>query len=73
MTWPMPTTFHSSSTTLQLLRDLDSALSPFNAFVLLQGLETLSLRMERHFSVVRGERLAACPDGRTPPVPAALP
>jgi len=50
MTRPMPTTFHSSSTTLQLLRDLDSALSPFNAFLLLQGLETLSLRMKRHFS-----------------------
>jgi O-acetylhomoserine (thiol)-lyase len=35
---------------VQLLRDLGSALSPFNAFLLLQGLETLSLRMERHFS-----------------------
>lgn len=30
------------------LRDYGSALSPFNAFLLLQGLETLSLRMERH-------------------------
>jgi O-acetylhomoserine/O-acetylserine sulfhydrylase len=30
------------------LRDLGPALSPFNAFLLLQGLETLSLRMERH-------------------------
>jgi O-acetylhomoserine (thiol)-lyase len=35
---------------VQLLRDLGAALSPFNAFLLLQGLETLSLRMERHFS-----------------------
>ncbi len=35
---------------VQLLRDLGSAVSPFNAFLLLQGLETLSLRMERHFS-----------------------
>ncbi|HEX5333409.1 MAG TPA: aminotransferase class V-fold PLP-dependent enzyme, partial [Cellulomonas sp.] len=35
---------------VQLLRDLGSAISPFNAFLLLQGLETLSLRMERHFS-----------------------
>ncbi|MDR0290346.1 MAG: PLP-dependent transferase, partial [Treponema sp.] len=31
-----------------LLRDTGSALSPFNAFLLLQGLETLSLRVERH-------------------------
>ncbi|MGE5246711.1 MAG: homocysteine synthase [Verrucomicrobiota bacterium] len=31
-----------------LLRDLGPALSPFNAFQLLQGLETLHLRMERH-------------------------
>jgi O-acetylhomoserine/O-acetylserine sulfhydrylase len=30
------------------LRDLGSAISPFNSFLLLQGLETLSLRMERH-------------------------
>ena len=30
------------------LRDLGPALSPFNAFLLLQGLETLSLRVERH-------------------------
>ena len=30
------------------LRDYGSALSPFNAFLLLQGLETLSLRIERH-------------------------
>jgi len=33
-----------------LLRDTGSALSPFNAFLLLQGLETLSLRVERHVS-----------------------
>ncbi|WP_131770072.1 bifunctional o-acetylhomoserine/o-acetylserine sulfhydrylase [Candidatus Protofrankia californiensis] len=32
----------------KLLRDLGPALSPFNAFLLLQGLETLSLRMQRH-------------------------
>ena len=30
------------------LRDVGPALSPFNSFLLLQGLETLSLRMERH-------------------------
>jgi O-acetylhomoserine (thiol)-lyase len=33
---------------VQLLRDLGPALSPFNAFLLIQGLETLHLRMERH-------------------------
>ncbi len=33
---------------LQLLRDLGPATTPFNAFLLNQGLETLSLRMERH-------------------------
>lgn len=33
---------------LQLLRDVGAALSPFNAFLFLQGLETLHLRMERH-------------------------
>ena len=31
-----------------LLRDTGAALSPFNAFLLLQGIETLSLRVERH-------------------------
>ncbi len=35
---------------IQLLRDIGAAVSPFNAFLLLQGLETLSLRMERHVS-----------------------
>ncbi|MCL5040586.1 MAG: O-acetylhomoserine aminocarboxypropyltransferase/cysteine synthase [Firmicutes bacterium] len=33
---------------LQLLRDLGACLSPFNAFLFLQGLETLPLRMRRH-------------------------
>ncbi|ARD34835.1 O-acetylhomoserine sulfhydrylase [Streptococcus pneumoniae] len=33
---------------VQLLRDTGAALSPFNAFLLLQRLETLSLRVERH-------------------------
>jgi O-acetylhomoserine (thiol)-lyase len=33
---------------VQLLRDLGPALSPFNAFLFLQGLETLPLRMQRH-------------------------
>ena len=33
---------------VQLLRDLGAAVAPFNAWLLAQGLETLSLRMERH-------------------------
>ena len=33
---------------VQLLRDLGPAMSPFNAWLFLQGLETLGLRMERH-------------------------
>ena len=33
---------------VQLLRDLGSAISPFNAFLIAQGIETLSLRIERH-------------------------
>ncbi|WP_433363484.1 O-acetylhomoserine aminocarboxypropyltransferase/cysteine synthase family protein [Actinoplanes sp. CA-142083] len=40
----------------ETLRDLGGALSPFNAFLFLQGLETLSLRMERH--VVNARRVA---------------
>ncbi|MDI3533997.1 MAG: O-acetylhomoserine (thiol)-lyase [Thermosediminibacterales bacterium] len=32
----------------QILRDFGACLSPFNSFLFLQGLETLSLRMERH-------------------------
>lgn len=35
---------------VQLLRDIGAAISPFNAFLILQGIETLSLRMERHFA-----------------------
>ena len=33
---------------MQLLRDIGAALSPFNAWLLLQGIETLGLRVERH-------------------------
>jgi len=33
---------------VQLLRDLGAAISPFNAFLIAQGVETLSLRIERH-------------------------
>ena len=32
-----------------LLRDIGAALSPFNAFLIIQGLETLALRMRQHF------------------------
>ncbi len=35
-------------TRLQLLRDMGASVSPFNAWLLAQGLETLSLRMQRH-------------------------
>ncbi|ALS21261.1 MULTISPECIES: homocysteine synthase [Paenibacillus] len=35
---------------VQLLRDMGAAISPFNSFLMLQGLETLHLRMERHSS-----------------------
>ncbi len=35
---------------VQLLRDVGAAVSPMNAFLFLQGIETLSLRMERHVS-----------------------
>jgi len=35
---------------VQMLRDLGMAVSPFNAWSILQGIETLSLRMDRHWS-----------------------
>lgn len=38
---------------VQLLRDLGPAASPFNAFLISQGVETLSLRMERHLDNAR--------------------
>ncbi|WP_299520079.1 bifunctional o-acetylhomoserine/o-acetylserine sulfhydrylase [uncultured Serinicoccus sp.] len=41
---------------VQLLRDLGPAVSPFNAFLIAQGLETLSLRVERH--VANAQRVA---------------
>jgi O-acetylhomoserine (thiol)-lyase len=48
---------------VQLLRDLGMALSPFNAFQILQGIETLSLRMERHFA--NADKVAAFLQGRS--------
>ncbi len=47
---------------VQLLRDLGSALAPFNAFLIAQGLETLSLRIERH--VTNAQRVAEYLSGR---------
>ncbi|MCB0994469.1 MAG: bifunctional o-acetylhomoserine/o-acetylserine sulfhydrylase [Acidimicrobiales bacterium] len=49
---------------VQLLRDIGAAVTPFNSFLFLQGLETLSLRMERHCSnALRvAEFLAARPE-----------
>lgn len=41
---------------VQLLRDLGPAAAPFNAFLIAQGLETLSLRLERH--VANAQRVA---------------
>jgi O-acetylhomoserine (thiol)-lyase len=41
---------------VQLLRDLGPALAPLNSFLLLQGIETLSLRMDRH--VANAQRVA---------------
>ncbi|MEY9931262.1 O-acetylhomoserine (thiol)-lyase [Catenulispora sp. GP43] len=45
----------------ETLRDLGAALSPFNAFLFLQGIETLSLRMDRH--VANAASVAAFLDG----------
>jgi len=46
---------------VQLLRDLGPALSPHNAFLVLQGIETLSLRMDRH--VANAQALAEWLEG----------
>ncbi len=46
-----------------LLRDLGSALSPFNAFQIIQGLETLPLRLERHSQ--NADKVAAWLSGRS--------
>ncbi len=52
---------------VQLLRDLGSAISPFNAFLIAQGIETLSLRVERHVANAQkvAEWLEARDDVRT--------
>jgi O-acetylhomoserine (thiol)-lyase len=43
---------------LQLLRDIGAAVSPFNAWLLAQGLETLSLRIERHLENAKAVAMA---------------
>ena len=52
---------------VQMLRDLGGSVAPFNAWLLLQGLETLSLRMERHVHNAQrvAEFLAARPEVRS--------
>ncbi|KQX66459.1 bifunctional o-acetylhomoserine/o-acetylserine sulfhydrylase [Angustibacter sp. Root456] len=47
---------------VQLLRDLGAAVSPFNAFLIAQGVETLSLRVERH--VQNAQAVARWLEGR---------
>ncbi len=47
---------------VQLLRDIGPAISPMNSFLLLQGIETLSLRMDRH--VANAQRIAEWLEGR---------
>src|SRR5690606_17652724 len=47
---------------VQLLRDMGAAVSPFNAFLISQGLETLSLRIERH--VENAQKVAEFLEGR---------
>jgi O-acetylhomoserine (thiol)-lyase len=41
---------YAAKARVQLLRDTGAAISPLNSFLILQGIETLSLRMERHVS-----------------------
>jgi O-acetylhomoserine (thiol)-lyase len=47
---------------VQLLRDLGPAIAPFNAFLIAQGIETLSLRIERH--VANAQKVAEWLDNR---------
>ncbi len=47
---------------VQGMRDIGMAVSPFNAFLFIQGLETLSLRMERH--VANAQAVASWLEGR---------
>jgi O-acetylhomoserine (thiol)-lyase len=56
---------------VQLLRDLGPALSPFNAFLLAQGIETLSLRVERH--VANAQKVAEWLEAREDVLSVAYP
>jgi O-acetylhomoserine (thiol)-lyase len=56
---------------VQLLRDLGPALSPFNAFLLAQGIETLSLRVERH--VANAQKVAEWLEARDDVLSVAYP
>ena len=56
---------------VQLLRDIGPAISPFNAFLLAQGIETLSLRVERH--VANAEKVAAWLEARSDVVSVSYP
>ena len=58
-------------TRLQLLRDIGPAISPFNAFLIAQGIETLSLRMERH--VANATKVAEFLSGRDEVVSVSYP
>lgn len=56
VTWSQIPAAFTTKIRATVLRDTGAALSPFNAFLLLQGLESLSLRVERH--VYNAERVA---------------
>ncbi len=53
---------YAAKARVQLLRDLGPAVSPFNAFLIIQGVETLSLRVERH--VANAEKVAVWLEAR---------
>ncbi len=56
---------------VQLLRDLGNSVSPFNAFLIAQGIETLSLRVERH--VENAQKVAAWLESRDEVLSVAYP
>ena len=61
--WPMlGAGSYIAKARIQLLRDVGASISPFNSFLVLQGLETLSLRMERH--VQNAQAVAEWLEGR---------
>ena len=58
-------------TRLQLLRDIGPSISPFNSFLIAQGIETLSLRMDRH--VANATKVAEFLSGRDEVVSVSYP